>query len=115
LAAVSGTFGYLRHPVVQPIIKKKELRLKQLERLLALVVPVHIPVWNDDWDRVRCQAYDHVSEVKKGEQMLLNLLPCLRSRLGLREVLWIERALAILGSTVEILRLSGASQDFCAA
>ena len=80
-----------------------------------LVVPVHIPVWNDEWDRVRFEAHEHLAEVEKGQEVLLMLLPSLQSRLGLREVVWIERALAILGSTVEILRLHGISQDFAAA
>ena len=71
--------------------------------------------WNDEWDRVRFEAHEHLAEVEKGQEVLLMLLPSLQSRLGLREVVWIERALAILGSTVEILRLHGISQDFAAA
>ena len=80
-----------------------------------LVVPVHVPVWNDEWEMVHSTAREHVTTVEKGEQTLLDLLPWLRSRMGLRELLWMERALEILAGTLEMFISSGAFDEFCAA
>ena len=76
-----------------------------------LVIPVHVPVWNEEWERVQCEARDHVSMVEDGEQFLLDFFHYFRSGLELRESLWVERALAILAGTREILGSFRASGD----
>eukprot|EP00435_Cladocopium_sp_Y103_P021360 s448_g5.t1 len=80
-----------------------------------LVIPVHIPVWSDEWNGVQCAALLHIPKIEKGEKILLHLLPAVRSCLGLREVHWTERALSSLAGTLEMLQAVSFGDDLCTA